>query len=503
MKLLTAQQIKEWDQYTMDIEPISSIDLMERASLSFTQWYIETFPNPQKPVVLFCGNGNNGGDGLAIARMLRNKLYNVQVFIIKLTEQNSPDFSINLTRLEKLGDVAIHYLQGALPVINDKSVIIDAILGLGTSRKITGPLAEIIAYLNELENTIVAVDLPSGLPADGVFMGPTITPDIIFTFQIPKLSFFFKDNERYCPKWVIGDIGLHSSYHDAIPSCVNLIDFKMVFSILKIRSKHSHKGTFGHAALIAGSQGMMGAAVLSTYACMRSGVGLVTAIVPQDGISIMQNAVPEALILSHEKKLKENAPELNKYTAVGVGPGLSTNASAADTLEGLLDNCDIPMVLDADALNIISKSKDLKFKIPKNSIITPHPKELERWVGPYENEVEMFAKAKDVALQWGIIVVLKGAFTRIFLPDGTQYINSTGNNGMATAGSGDVLTGILTGLLAQGYEPHQTAILGVFLHGLAGDIALQTQSEESLIARDIIDHLGAAFKKIKTYNTSS
>jgi ADP-dependent NAD(P)H-hydrate dehydratase / NAD(P)H-hydrate epimerase len=502
MKLLSAKQIKEWDQYTITFEPISSIDLMERASLSFTRWFVEKFPDTRHPVSIFCGNGNNGGDGLAIARLLRNKLYDVEVFILKLSQKDSPDFSINLKRLQDLGDISIQYCEEKLPDIAPKSIIIDALLGTGTQRAVTGYLGELIENLNQLENTIVAVDLPSGLPADAVFMGPTIIADFVFTFQIPKLSFFYKENERFCPQWVVGDIGLHLAYFQSVFSIHHLIDMDVVSKILKKRPKHGHKGTFGHAAIIAGSFAMPGAAVLSTLACIRSGVGLVTAMVPDVVTPMIQNNVPEALTISTGEEIMDDAIRLNRFTGIGIGPGLYNEEATFIVIEELLDHYQQPMVLDADALNLLSTSGEIKLKIPKNSIITPHPKELTRWVGECNNEIEMFAKAKDVALNLGIIVVLKGAYTRIFLPDGSQYINSTGNNGMATAGSGDVLTGIITGLLAQGYEPHESAILGVFLHGLAGDLALKNQSEESLIARDIIDHLGAAFTKIKKYTPS-
>ena len=499
MKLLSAHQIKEWDQYTIAYEPISSIDLMERASLYFTRWYDKNYKSHHKPVTIFCGNGNNGGDGLAIARMLRNEFYDVEVFIITLTETNSYDFTENLSRIDKVGDVPIHYLHKDFPDIRSDSIIIDAILGTGTYRKVTGYLADLIHFINNLPNTVVSVDLPSGLPADDIFLGPALKSDLTFTFQLPKLSFFYKENEPYCPSWVVGDIGLHPLYYQDVDSFRYLIDIELVAKILKERTKFSHKGSYGHAGLIAGSFGMMGAAVLCTWACIRSGAGLVTAMVPEAGISVIQNSVPEALTLNVEEEIIEWAPKLDKFTGIGIGPGLGDKEETILAIEEILDQYKKPLVLDADAVNILSKAKYLMGKIPKGSIITPHPKEFERWVGKCSDELDRFEKASHLATSLDIIVVLKGAHTRVFLPNGTQYINSTGNNGMATAGSGDVLTGIVTSLLAQGYESYESAILGVFLHGLAGDLALQTQSEESMIARDIIDHLGAAFKKIKEY----
>jgi hydroxyethylthiazole kinase-like uncharacterized protein yjeF len=501
MKLLSAQQIKEWDQFTIKNEPISSIDLMERASISFTHWFISKFKSTDVPVGIFCGNGNNGGDGLAIARLLRNVHFDVNIFITKLKETDSPDFSQNLERINKLEDVPVHYLDSTFPEITTKTIIVDALLGTGTQRKVTGHLAELIDFINNLPNTVVSVDLPSGLPADDIFLGPAIKSDLTFTFQLPKLSFFYQENEPYCPSWVVGDIGLHPLYYQDVDSFRYLIDIELVAKILKKRTKFSHKGSYGHAGLIAGSFGMMGAAVLCTWASIRSGVGLVTAMVPEAGISVIQNSVPEALILNVEEEIVEWAPKLDKFTGIGIGPGLGDEVETILAIEEILDQYKKPLVLDADALNILSKAKHLMGKIPKGSIITPHPKEFERWVGQCSNELDRFEKASHLATSLDIIVVLKGAHTRVFLPNGTQYINSTGNTGMATAGSGDVLTGILTGLLAQGYESHQSAIIGVFLHGLAGDLALQNQSEESLIARDIIDHLGQAFKKIKEHKS--
>ncbi len=499
MKLLSAHQIKEWDQYTIAYEPISSIDLMERASLSFTLWYDKNYRSHHKPVTIFCGNGNNGGDGLAIARMLRNEFYDVEVFIITLTETNSHDFTENLSRIDKVGDVPIHYLHKDFPDIRSDSIIIDAILGTGTYRKVTGYLADMIHFINILPNTVVSVDLPSGLPADNIFLGPAIKSDIIFTFQLPKLSFFYQENEPYCPCWVVEDIGLHPLFYQEAESFRYLIDIELVAKILKNRTKFSHKGSYGHAGLIAGSYGMYGAAILCALACLRSGVGLVTAMVPENGHPIIHQAVYEALLINVGEDSFTKPANLSKFDAVGIGPGLGDEKETVFAIEEILDQYKKPLVLDADALNILSKAKHLMAKIPKGSIITPHPKEFERWVGQCSNELDRFEKATHLATSLEIIVVLKGAHTRIFLPDGSQYINSTGNNGMATAGSGDVLTGIVTSLLAQGYASYQSAILGVFLHGLAGDLALQTQSEESMIARDIIDHLGAAFKKIKEY----
>ena len=496
MKLLTGKQIKEWDQFTIKNEPISSLDLMERASLSFVQWFVSNYKDTSIPILIFCGNGNNGGDGLAIARLLRDRFYEVRVFIFKFANSDTTDFTENLHRLEGLGDVEVNFIENLMPKIQPSGIIVDALLGTGINKPVDGFLKDIIMEINQLMNTKISIDIPSGLPSEGEAIGASICADVTFTFQIPKQSFFLRSNYMYCPKWIVGDIGLLPRYLDELETEVFFIDSKEISNIYKFRTKYQHKGNFGHAVIIAGSKGKIGASLLTTKACLRSGVGLVTAYIPAIGQNALINFVPEAMsCISGDDCFDVLDLDLSTFT-IGIGPGLGMAEKTIEAFENLLKNNKQPMVIDADAINIIALNRDLLEIIPPYSIITPHPKEFERLFGRTETDVVKFDLARTMAIKHKLHMVLKGAHTRIFTACGKEYINSTGNPGMATAGSGDVLTGIITALLAQGYDPKNAAILGVYVHGLAGDTALITQSYESLCASDIIDHLGAAFKSV-------
>lgn len=496
MMLLSANQIKAWDAFTTQHELISSIDLMERASLTFVNWYTDVFNNTNVPVDIFCGNGNNGGDGLAIARLLRDRFYIVSVHILRFANQDSIDFAINLSRLMLCGDVPINFIHDQCPPINPFAIIIDALLGTGVNKPAEGKIATVIQYINARPNTKISVDMPSGLPAEGMAIGPTLTPDYIFTFQLPKQSFFLQENQPFCKSWIVGDIGLHPGFLSTVQTDKMLSETTLIKEIYKPRSKYSHKGNFGHALILAGSIGKIGAAILATKACLRTGTGLVTACVPPTGAQAIHLAIPEAMVMNVDLLQTQDLPQLLKGHTLGIGAGLGTDDTTIQKVTTIIQQASTPMVIDADALNIISLNPSLLTELPKKSILTPHPKEFERLFGKTHTETERFQLAKDKAMQHQVIIVLKGAHTRIFTPDGLEYINSTGNPGMATAGSGDVLTGIITGLLALGYGPEEAAILGVYIHGLAGDLALRDQSVESLIATDIIEHLGAAYKQI-------
>lgn len=496
MKLLSANQIRAWDQFTIQSEQISSIDLMERASRSFVDWYLSIYKDTNIPVHIFCGNGNNGGDGLAIARLLTDKLYKVKVHIVNFVAVNTLDFNKNLDRLKDYSHVKITCQEDILPAIHSSSIIIDALLGTGTNKPVTGKLEHIIQYINSLPNKTISIDVPSGLPADGMAIGTTVMPDVIFTFQIPKKSFFLEVNEAYCKSWVLGDIHLHPDYLTKDLSDVDLSDVDLVSEMYKKRKKYQHKGDFGHAMIIAGSKGKMGAAILATMACLRSGAGLVTACLPEIGRDVMQTSFPEAMInIIGKEHLITMPADVGNFT-IGIGPGLGLNEETIQAFKLILLSVKKPLVFDADAINILAMEPELLEFLPVNSILTPHPKEFSRLFGTTESEMERLSLAKNMAVRYQIIIVLKGAHTRIFTPSGHEFINNTGNPGMATAGSGDVLTGIITGLVAQNYIPENAAVLGVFIHGLAGDMALKYESVESLIASDIINNLGKAFKTL-------
>ena len=500
MKIFSAAQIREWDNFTIHHEPISSIDLMERASRTFMQWFIEKFPNPLKPISIFCGQGNNGGDGLAIARILQEHFYVVEIFICKIGNSPSPDFSENLRRLPEYQNIKIHQLEknNTFPSLDNQGILIDAIFGSGLNRPVEGYWGELLTHLNQQNQPIVSVDIPSGVFADQTTEGITICANFTFSFQAPKLAFLFPENENRVGEWDYKSINLHPDFSEKTSTDFYYLEKKDVQVILKTRKKYAHKGTFGHALIIAGSYGKVGAAILATKAALRTGAGLVSIHVPKCAYEILQISTPEAMVSIDEQELCfSRIQDLEKYKAIGIGPGLGTESITEEALKVFLEEVKMPIVIDADALNLIAKNKKWLALIPSNSILTPHLKEFERLFGKTKNNFERNDVQRNFSKRYNIYILLKGAHTCISTPEGECFFNSTGNPGMATGGSGDVLTGILTSLLSQGYNSLEASILGVFLHGLAGDVALSKSiSLESLIASDLIENIGRAFNKL-------
>jgi NAD(P)H-hydrate epimerase len=491
MKIFTAEQIRLIDKCTIEQECITSIDLMERAAISLVQKFSVLF-SVEKPVCLFAGSGNNGGDALAMARLLLNAGYHTTVVLIQASDL-SADCATNLSRLKTqytdcLTILSTHFTP---PVLSTDSIIVDGLFGTGLTRSLHGIHAEAVSWINAVERTVVAIDIPSGLPSDFSHFESSVIVNATFTFsfQFPKLTFFLPENEQFVGEWFVLDIGLSVTAIEQTHTNYIALYLGFIRQQHKKRTKFQHKGSFGHLCLIAGSEEMAGAAVLSARAALRAGVGLVTVMSPTANRQILQVTVPEA-IFNSEWNSKTN------YTAIAIGPGLGTTQSAVQFLKATLLNFKRPMVMDADALNIISEHSELLASIPSGSILTPHPKEFDRLVGKCETTTERIHKAIELSNNYQLVVVLKGAHTLIALPDGTVYFNTTGNPGMATAGSGDVLTGMLGALLAQGYSSASAACLGVYLHGKAGDLALRSQSVESLIASDIIENIGSAFNSL-------
>ncbi len=505
MKILSPQQIREVDQFTIKNEPIPSIDLMERAAKAATNWIISN--NMAYSFSIFCGTGNNGGDGLAIARLLSKLPVTLNVYLIKFSDNLSEDAKINLDRLKELSDVKITEISQIEQLqslnIEEDEVILDCIFGSGLNRPTKGFVKEVIEKINDISNFVISIDIPSGLFAnyDSNFRADTgiIEANITLSFQLPKLSFLLPENAKYVGRWEILDIGLLQEGIDIHDTHYFYTDNSKIKSIVKSRQKFSHKGNFGHALLISGSYGKMGAAILASKACLKSGVGLLTTHIPHWGYQIIQSTVPEAMTsIDRSEMIFTEFPQLSCYNAIGIGPGLDTKKNSAKAFEELLNQIsDQKLVIDADGLNILSQNKFLLVKLPKLSILTPHPKEFERLVGKSKNEMHRLELLKDFCKHYNVITVLKGAHTVVALPDGNCYFNSSGNPGMATAGSGDTLTGIILALLAQGYSEKDAALTGVYIHGLAGDHALSSESEESLIASDIISNIGSAFKSLR------
>ncbi len=496
LKIFNTPQIREWDAFTIKNEPIASIDLMERASQAFVQWFTENFHAAYR-IGLVCGTGNNGGDGLSIACLLRDWNYTVKVWIVRDSMKESDDFKTNLKRLKsKLHPEDITTINGP-ELFHDCDIVIDALFGSGLSRPAEGIYAQTIKAINESKCIRVAVDIPSGLSADQSSSGEIVKADHTVTFQIPKLSFLFPQSAAYIGEWHVVDIGLSKAFQKETSTPYRYLTKKGVKRLLRPRSKFSNKGDHGKVLLIAGSYGKMGACILSAKATLRSGAGLLTVHVPASGYAIIQTAVPEAMAsIDQNAHFFSSAPESEKYTIIGIGPGLGQEKETVAALKKIL-NTGKPMVIDADALNMLSENRELLHLIPSGSILTPHPKEFERLVGKWKDDFDRLNKQLQLAKEIKSVVVLKGANTSIATPQGDVYFNSTGNPGMATGGTGDVLTGILSGLLAQKYSAEDAAILGVYLHGLSGDYVVREKGMYSLIASDIIDFLPAAFRALQ------
>lgn len=496
MKFFKTSQIKDIDKYTIENEPISSVLLMERAAERILKQFKKDFSQDQN-VLVVCGPGNNGGDGLALARMLMQIGYDTEVLLLhsgKLShdcQQNKNNFE------DSFSDFFYEQNKNFEPIeVSKKTIIVDALFGSGLSRPLEGCFADAVNWINSLENYVVAIDIPSGMGGEDIvnLQNAVVKADITYTLQFPKLAFLFSENERYVGKWKIIDIQLHPKAIKQIDSSYFFADKIFIQSFLKKRLRFAHKGSFGHVCLVAGSEGMAGAAIISSKSALRSGAGLVTVISPESNRVILQTSVPEAMY-------KSDIDELSKYTVLAIGPGLGMSSQSKELINNVLTKVPLGglggIIFDADALNILSENKDLWNLIPKNTIITPHPKEFERLFGKCENSLQRLELAKQKAVDLQIYIILKGAFTAVCTPGGSVYFNSTGNPGMATGGMGDVLTGIIAGLLSQHYFPFESAVLGVYLHGLSADLSLENQSEESLLPHDVIENLGKAFILLK------
>lgn len=499
MKIFAAEKIREIDAYTIEHEPIPSIDLMERASNAFVQWFVQRFPFSERSVMVFCGMGNNGGDGLAISRLLFEQGYSVQVFACRFSKKSSPDFQANEERLKQHLDLVNIEKAGDLPEIPADALVIDAIFGSGLSRAAKGIAGKLIDHLNAYGATIIAVDIPSGLYADQA-NEPTdscIHATHTVSFQMPKLAFMLPENADMVGEWHLVDIGLSEEAIRQFETPFHFTDRQAAKLLLKKRDKFAHKGNFGHLLVAAGSKGKMGAAVLAVQAALRTGAGLVTAFVPECGYQVMQVSAPAAMCLTDPSdNFLTELPHFEKATAVAIGPGMGLQSITQNALGEWLQQNRQPTVIDADGLNILAQNPKWLANLPAQVVLTPHPKEFERLVGKTANEFERLEKLRQFSQENRAVVVLKGAHTAVGLPDGSVHFNATGNPGMATGGSGDVLTGIIGALLAGPYSPAEAAILGVYLHGLAGDLAAEKKGFEALIAPDITDSLGSAFRQL-------
>ena len=497
MKIFSKEQIRKWDAYTIINEPIASIDLMERAATACFNWLLEN-DFVHRSIHIFCGKGNNGGDGLALARLLFSHHYNTRVYVLETDGNGSGDFEINLARLS-LSNLVIHRITSIedFPTLTSADIIIDALFGTGLNKPPEGIAVATINFITESVASVIAIDIPSGMYADkSSFFNKIVAANYTLSFQQYKLAFLMPENEPYFGEVHALDIGLHKQFAADEPVVFEMMDKEMIRQTFRPRNQFAHKGTYGHALLYAGSKGMMGAAVLAAKGCLRSGVGLLTMAVPEVGCNVLQTAVPEAMcITDSDEKFMEYC--WHKKSVIGIGPGWGSGTAAVEVIDNIIEKWKGHLVMDATALQYLALYPAKQTLLIANTILTPHPKEFDKCFGESKNDFERVELALQKATELKIYIVLKGHHTLIATPEGKGYFNNTGNAGMAKGGSGDVLAGIITGLLSQGYKPLQACMLGVYVHGLAGDIAAEKFSQEAMQASDIIGNLGEAFKVIE------
>lgn len=504
MKIFTSAQIHELDKYTIEHEPITSLNLMERAAKALTRAIEQEWSN-RTPVVVFAGPGNNGGDALAVARLLSEDGYGVSVFLFNVHNKLSADCATNKKRLiegkrvKQFTEVTVNFDP---PQLEAGMLVVDGLFGSGLNKPLAGGFAAMVKYINQSAAKIVSIDLPSGLMSEDNsynISANIIRADLTLTLQQKKLSMMMADNQQYLGRIKVLDIRLSPEFIQRTESRCSILEEKDIRQLLKPRGDFAHKGSMGTALLIAGSYGMSGASVLATRACLRTGVGKVITHTPKRNYEIMQISVPEAVLqMDTEETIFSEPVDTEDYHAMGIGPGLGTSEATAIALIAQLRRCTCPVVVDADALNILASHRAWMQQLPKNLIFTPHPRELDRLAGiTSSNCTERLFKACELADRLHGYILLKGHFSALCHPDGKVEFCSTGNSGMATAGSGDVLTGIITALLARGYKQADAARIGMYLHGLAGDLAVKDLGKESLIASDLIDYLPKAFLRLE------
>jgi hydroxyethylthiazole kinase-like uncharacterized protein yjeF len=471
LPLLTAQQIREADAHTIANEPISSVNLMERASKAFVGWFINHFPDKHLTISVYCATGNNGGDGLAIARMLYDhKYFNIDVKIARFSEKSSADFNTNLARIMHMGlDLRELKPEGVFPT-EKSEIIIDALLGSGLNKPLDGEYKRLADFINEANRTVVAVDVPTGFFTDGEMDkdATVIKADLVITFQQPKINFLLPESAPHIKCWEVVSIGLDEDFIQWLKSPYQFVTDKDIKQLLKPRQHFSNKGTYGHGLIIAGQPETMGAALLSSAGCVYAGAGLTTACVPESGLTALNTCLPEVMAIVRKGG---DLPEVewDKFTAIAIGPGLGKDKATVALLTEVFNNFKNPVVIDADALNVLAANPELWKKVPAGSILTPHMKEFDRLFGKHTNWWQRLLKSLEMAKQHNINIVLKNDYTMVATPEGKVYFNSTSNPAMATGGMGDVLTGVITSLLAQKYTPQEACIIAVYIHGKAGD----------------------------------
>lgn len=500
MKIFSKKQLQEADRVTQKNQQISSTELMERAATLVFNEIHASLQGVDTEIKIFCGVGNNGGDGLVVARLLKAENYRVKTFVVNYSDKRSEEFLHNYERIKEIDHDWPELLteNSDFPEISKNDFVIDAIFGIGLNRSMAGWVNELIEHINSSQAFVLSIDLPSGLFLDKAVSkkGQIIKASVTLTFQTPKLIFFLPETAAYVGNFHILDIGLDRQYLLDTETEGNLIGKEEAKPLYRPRKKFSHKGTYGHSLIIGGSYGKMGSVVLASKGAFKAGAGKVTALIPKCGYEILQTALPEAMVITSEN---ENFLQHTNFDfepeAICFGIGAGKKSETADAFREILKKTKKPMVIDADGLNILSENQEMLSLVPKYSILTPHPKELERLVGSWNDDFEKLEKVKTFSKKHAVIVVIKGAYT-ITIHGDKLFINNNGNPGMATAGSGDVLAGIITGLLSQGYDSLTASIFGVYLHGAAGDFAAAKNGVDSMIAGDILENMGNAYLNV-------
>jgi ADP-dependent NAD(P)H-hydrate dehydratase / NAD(P)H-hydrate epimerase len=498
LPLLTSSQIREADAYTIDHEPIASLDLMERAATAFVSEFVARYTDKAKPIAVYCGTGNNGGDGLAIARMLNKLSYqNVAVKITRFSENASDDFIENFNRLKSTGIPVMDIKPGDNLPAETADIIIDALLGTGLNKPLKTDYATLVKYLNGLNKTTVSVDVPTGLFCEGDIAKDDIAihSNLTITFQQPKINFLLPESASFIGHFKVVDIGLDQSFIQSLNGLYHLVEEVDVRDMIKPRKLFTHKGTYGHALIIAGQPETMGAALLCTSACMHTGAGLTTACIPESGLTALNTALPEAMAMVR-KGLKVPKVAWDKFNAVAIGPGLGKGEDALVMLKEAFEKFDKPMVIDADALNLLAENHGMLQHIPYGSIITPHMKEFDRLFGEHKTWWRRLETMRQKAKEYQINIVLKNQYTVTGTPEGKLYFNPTGNPAMASGGMGDVLTGIITALLAQQYPPGEACILGVYLHGESGNELAMPNKSAVVLAGQVAKNISAVMANL-------
>jgi hydroxyethylthiazole kinase-like uncharacterized protein yjeF len=504
MKLLSKAQIQELDQVTIASEGISSLDLMERAASALFNTLLNHF-NKAQEFWIFCGPGNNGGDGLVIARLLYNAGKVIKVINVGEVPKrdDGTDRAINYKCITDLGEKIIQFEPEFIKLSTpaQECVIIDALFGNGLNKPLNETFAKAVEYMNTLNGTKVAIDVPSGLYADGNEPNASehiFKADFTYTLQLPKSSFFHRYWAPYVGHYQIIDIGLNPSYIAGLNVCQHLFSQENAHSIYKPRTKFTYKNSYGHALLMAGSQGTPGAAFLCAKSCARGGTGLLSVSIPKNFSNAFISYLPEAMLLEDKSPSFLSAlPDLKKFDAVGFGPGVGEHAHTQKLFVALLKQVKKSLVLDADAISMLATHPEWVGLLPEHTILTPHIGEFKRLLKLEELPYDYLVRATTYAVNNKVVLLLKDSISSIHTPDGDVHFVDEGSPAMATAGSGDVLMGLILALLANGYTAKEAALLGAFVHGKAGKLAGLEIGEESVLAGDIPKFFGDVFKSLK------